>query len=255
MALPVVSPEARIGRDVSIGPGTVVHGRVAIEDGVSIGEFCSIGHPASGEHAGEELVLGRGSVIRSHTVLYEGSKFPGGLETGHHTMVREGTTAGLLLRLGSFCDVEGRCSFGDHVRCHGYVHVGAGSRIGSFVWLYSLVTLTNDPLPPSTIVRPVVIEDGVVVCVGATVMPGAVMRQGSFAAAGARVSGEVPPGAVVSGPEGRVSGHVSTLVDLETGTRHPFMRHFHGRYPEDQRERLLALGREVAGSRFAKGDR
>ncbi len=245
----VVSDEARIGRNVTIGPGTIVYDNVVLEDDVQVGPFCSIGQPAGGPYAGEPLVLGRGSVIRSHTVLYEGSRFEAGLETGHHTLVREGTTAGARLRLGSFCDVEGRCEFGDHVRCHGYVHVGVGSRIGSFVWLYSLVTLTNDPLPPSNIERPVTLEDGVVVCVNATVMPGTVMRKGSFAAAGTLVQGEIPMGAIVAGPDSRVSGHVSALMDLATGTRHPWMRHFHVRYPEDQHERLARLGEEIARSR------
>jgi len=251
---PVVSEKARVGANVAIGHGTIVRDNVVIGDDVSIGSFCEIGHPAGGDYAGQPLIIGRGSIIRSHTVVYEGSEFEGGIQTGHHTLVREGTRAGELLRLGSFCDVEGRCTFGDHVRCHGYVHVGTGSKIGSFVWLYSLVTLTNDPLPPSTIERPVTLEDGVVVAVGTTVMPGALMRRGSFAAAGCRVWGEVPEGAVVEGPDGSVVGHVSTLMDLETGTRHPWMRHFHVRYPDDTHERLAALGQDIARSRFRRSD-
>lgn len=251
MTAELVSAKARIGANVTIGHGTVVHDNVVIADDVTIGAFCVIGHPAGGDYVGKELVLGSGSLVRSHTVVYEGSRFDGGLQTGHHCLVREGTEAGLVLRLGSFCDVEGRCTFGDHVRLHGYVHVGTGSRVGSFVWLYSLVTLTNDPLPPSNIERPVTLEDGVVVALGSTVMPGAIMRKGSFAAAHTLVRGEVPPGAVVTGPETRVAGHVSTLMDLESGVRHPWMKHVANRYPEDQHERLVALGREIAATRFA----
>ena len=104
-------------------------------------------------------------------MLYEGSEFGAGLQTGHHVLIREGTRAGRDLRIGSYSDIEGDCTIGDCGRFHGYAHVGRGSRIGNFVHLYSLTILLNDPLPPSNIMQPATLEDGVVVAVGATVMP------------------------------------------------------------------------------------
>ena len=245
----LISSEARIGKNVDVGHATVIHDHVEIKDNVRIGPYCVIGEPASGRWAGQDLVIGCESVIRSHAVMYEGSRFEGGIHCGHHVMIREGARAGMCLHLGSFCDVEGDCEFGDHVHCHGYVHVGRGSKIGNFVWLYSLVTLTNDPLPLSDIERPVTLEDGVVVCVGSTVLPGCRMRKGSMAAQGTAVQGEVPEGAIVSGPHGAVTGHVSALFDLESGTRHPWMRHAYHRYPKDQHARIQALGAEIVASR------
>ena len=245
-----VSPRSHIGKNVTIGVCSVVHDNVVIEDNVVIDDHCIIGYPTSRELSDRRLTLGAGSRIRSHTVVYEGSDFRGGLETGHHTLIRENTKAGKKLRVGSFSDIEGDCSFGDYATCHSYVHVGKGSQIGHFVWLYSLVTLTNDPLPPSFIERPVILEDGVVVCVNCTVLPGTMMRKGSYAAAGTLVRGEIPTGAIVSGPDSAVSGHISTLIDSTTLQRHPWMNHYMQRYPAEAHDRIQKLGEEIKTSRF-----
>jgi acetyltransferase-like isoleucine patch superfamily enzyme len=244
-----IEPGARIGRDVRIGHATRVYASAVIEDGCRIGDFCIIGHPTDDDGAAAPLRIGRGSTVRSHSVIYAGSEFGEGLETGHHVLIREGTSAGANLRVGSYSDIEGRCRIGDYGRFHGYVHVGRGSRIGHFVWLYSLATLTNDALPPSAAFAPVEIEDGVVVCVGATLMPGTVLRRGCFVAAQSCARGVCPPGAVISGPEGRVVSHVSLLRSLEHGLQHPWMTHFDGGYPPEARARLKALGDAIVAER------
>lgn len=245
----LVSPLARIGSDVRIGHATRIHANARIGDGSVIGDFCIIGHPSAGASEAEPATIGPGAHIRSHTVIYEASRFGPRLETGHHVVIREGTAAGENLRVGNFTDVEGNCEIGDFCRFHGYVHVGKGTRIGNFVWLFSLSTHTNDPLPPSAVARPVTIDDGAVVCVGATVMPGTRIRLGAFIAAGAHASGDIPAGAVVVGPEGRVINHVSRLMDLGSGLRHPWMRHYHEAFPPQAQERLATLMQNVMASK------
>ena len=247
----LVSPQAQIGRNVAIGYGTRVHPNVVIGDDTRVGDHCVIGEPAGGAWADRPLVIGAGATIRSHTVLYGGSRFGPRLETGHHALIREGTEAGCNLRVGSFSDIEGDCAIGDYGRLHGYAHVGRGSRIGHFVWLYSLTTLTNDPLPPSDIAAPVIIDDGVVVCVGATLMPGTVLRRGAYVSAHSVVAGEVPAGAVVSGPHGAIVSHVSMLVHLPSGLRHPWMTHFASHYPAEAQPRLEALRAAILAERAA----
>jgi acyl-[acyl carrier protein]--UDP-N-acetylglucosamine O-acyltransferase len=245
-----VSESAIIGRNVKIGRFSIINGNVVLGDNVTIGDLCVIGEPVTRDLHDRTLRIGADSTIRSHAVLYEGSSFGPGLQTGHHTMIREETVAGERLSVGSFCDIEGDCRIGDFVRCHSYVHVGRGSKIGDFVWLYSLVTLTNDPLPPSLLEAPVVLEDGVVVCVGSTVLPGVIMRKGAFAAAGTQVRGEVLMGRIVSGSDGQEHGHVASLFHMESETRHPWMRHLKSRYPERVHPRIAALEKEILASRF-----
>ncbi len=243
-----VSTRASLGANVSVGPGTVIHPDVEIGEGTTIGEHSVLGHRGPG--AVEPLIIGPHATIRSHAVLYASSRFGPRLETGHHVVIRERTIAGENLRIGNFSDIEGDCEIGDFCRFHGYAHVGKGTRIGHFVWLFSLTTATNDALPPSALSKPVTVGDGAVVCVGVTLMPGTVLGKGAFISAGTQVQGDIPPGAVVAGPEGRVINHVSRLVHLDSGTRHPWMRHFEKNYPPEAHPRLRQLLEEVMANRL-----
>lgn len=239
-----ISKKAVIGANVTIGFGTKIYDNVVIGDDTVIGDFCVIGLPPFRPIEGNPpLKIGKNSNIRSHAVLYEGSDIGDRLETGHHIVIREKSKIGTNLRIGNFSDIEGTCSIGDYCRFHGYVHVGKGSEIGSFVWLFSLVTLTNDPLPPSHIERPVTIEDGVVVSVGATPMPGCHLEKGAFVVAGCRVNGRVAKGMVAS--EDGANTPVKFLLDIGSGTRHPWMKHFADAYPDEAQERLRQLKEEI----------
>lgn len=227
---------------------SIIHPNVEIGQGTSVGEYCVLG---GGPLAGKEpLLIGANSTIRSHSVIYAGSTFGDGLETSHHVVIREKTIAGENLRVGNFNDIEGDCVIGDFCRFHGYVHIGKGSRIGSFVWLFSLTTATNDPLPPSRIVDPVTIGDGVVVCVGVTMMPGTRLGDGAFVTAGSQAKGEIPPGAVVAGPDGEIINHVANLIHPTTGTRCPWMRYYSNAYPERCQTRISELQKRVLENRF-----
>lgn len=240
----IISPKAKIATGVTIGDFVRVHDNVVIEAGTKIGDHCVIGQPASVQAYANKLVrIGEDSVIRSHTVIYEGSEFGKKLETGHHVVIREGTQVGLNLRVGNFSDIEGACTIGDYCRFHGYAHIGRGSVLGNFIWIYSLVTLTNDPLPPSKILQPVTIDDGVVVAVGSTVLPGSHLGRGSFVAAGSQVHGVVPVASVWKGSG--VMGSVHRLASLEHGVQHPWMRHFAEAFPVEAQDRLKALSEAV----------
>lgn len=243
-----VHPGARIGRDVTIGDFTVVHERVELGDGCVVQEHCLLG--VRGVGTAEPVIIGPGATIRSHAVVYEHSRIGPRLETGHHVVIRERSRIGENLRVGNFSDIEGDCEIGDFARFHGYVHLGKGSRVGHFVWLFSLTTVTNDPLPPSRAQVAVEIGDGAVVCVGATLLPGCRIGKGALVSAGAHAAGDVPVGAVVVGTDGRVVNHVSRLVSLATGLRHPWMRHYRDAYPSEAQPRIDALLDEVMANRL-----
>ena len=241
----LIAPEARIGRNVTFGHGVRVYGNVEIGDDCSIGDFSVIGLPCARRKDVPPLILGANATIRSHAVIYEGSTIGPGLETGHHTVIREGSVIGENLRLGNFSDIEGDCKIGDFVRMHGYAHVGRHSVIGDFVWLFSLTTLMNDPLPPSHLTDPVVIGDLATVCVNAQLFPGTRIGRGALIAAGALARGDIPPGVIISGPEGDVMGPVRLMMHMASRTRHPWPRHFTDAYPEHARDRILRLAAEI----------
>jgi UDP-3-O-[3-hydroxymyristoyl] glucosamine N-acyltransferase len=243
-----IHPKARIGKNPEIGEYAILHEQVELGDDCTIQDHCVLG--LKGPRTTAPLILDSGALVRSHSVIYEDSRIGPRLETGHHVVIRERSVIGENFRLGNFSDVEGDCEIGDFCRFHGYVHLGKGAKVGDFVWLFSLVIGTNDPLPPSVLTYPVTIGDGAVVCAGALLMPGCRLGKGAFVVAGTQAHGDIPAGAVVSGPKGQVINHVSRLMHLEGGLRHPWMRHYRSAYPYHAQARLDALLEEILANRM-----
>jgi UDP-3-O-[3-hydroxymyristoyl] glucosamine N-acyltransferase len=238
---PYIDPAAAIGDGVTIGRFTVVHPNVVIGDGTVIGDHCVIGQPCGRD---EPLVIGPGSTIRSHSVLYEGSRIGPQLETGHQVLIRAGCEIGVNARIGTQAALEGEIELGDYVRIQGYSIFGTGTKVGDFAWIFPQCVMTNDPLPPSRIFEPVVIESGAVVCTNTIVMPGCRIGLGAFVASGARPKGEIPAGAVVLA-DGRIGGPVTHLMHLESGTAHPWMAHFADVFPAEAQDRITQLRFQV----------
>ena len=194
----IVSPAAIIGENVEIGPFTVINDNVKIVRGTRIDGFCEIGYP-TGLADDLPLIIGCNSLIRSHSIFYQGSSFGDGLVTGHHVTVREKTVAGKGFQIGSLADIQGHCEIGHYVRTQSSVTIGQQSRIGYFVWMFPGVLLTNDPNPPSNYVSGVTLEDYVVVAVKSTLLPGVRIGKGSFVAAHSLVGSDMPENSLVSG--------------------------------------------------------
>jgi acyl-[acyl carrier protein]--UDP-N-acetylglucosamine O-acyltransferase len=230
----LVDPAAGLADDVEIGPFSIVHGDVRLGPGCVIGSHCVLGHPTS-DGAGGPLEIGAGALVRSHSVLYAGSVFGPGLRTGHRVTLREGIQAGPDLQVGTLSDLQGDVVIGKHVRLHSNVHLGRGSSVGDFVWIFPSVVLTNDPHPPSDGFHVgVTVEPFAVVATGAILFPGVRVGEGALVAASALVREDVPPGAICAGVPGKVRGSVErVLLSDGSGPAYPWRRHFHRGYPED----------------------
>ena len=237
----LISAKAKIGKNVKIGFGVRIYDNVEIGDDTIIGDLCIIGLPSAlGKNVGVPLYIGVGSIIRSHTVLYEGSYFKSKLETGHHVVARDGVKAGDNFRIGSYSSIEGENNIGDYVRIHGHVQLGRNVVLGSFVWIFAHLLTLDDPLPPSHVSLPSRVEDGVVICVKAMLYPGITIGKAAFVSACATVKENVPPCAVVTS-EGRIGGRVDLLIHRESGLRHPWYNHFADAYPPEAQPRLKEL--------------
>lgn len=230
----VVSPKAELGRGVTVGPFTLIHGNVVVGAGTSIAAHCEIGCPSPVPGA-QPLLIGTGCTIRSHSVFYEGSTFGDDMVTGHHVTVREGTKAGQALQIGTFSDIQGDCTIGDFVRFHSSVHVGKHSMVGDFVWIFPYVVLTNDPHPPSEIQKGVILEDYVAVASMAVVHPGVRIGSGALVGAQSNVLSDVASDTIVVGSPAREIGP-TRRIRLQDGSgqpSYPWRRHFHRGYPAE----------------------
>lgn len=230
----IVSPNARLGANVSIGPFTVVHDNVEIGDGSVIDGFCELGYPTPLAE-GAPLVLGANARIRSHSVFYEGSRLGPNLVTGHRVVVREKTIAGCNFQIGTMNDVQGDCTIGDHVRCQSNVFIGKASKVGNFVWLFPYVVLTNDPHPPSNLLLGVEIGDFAAISAMSVILPGVKVGSQALVAAASKVHRDVAPGTVVGGNPAHYlcdTGKIK-LRDGSERPAYPWTTHFRRGYPAE----------------------
>ena len=239
--LAVVSPKARIGKDVTIGPWTIVHDDVEIGDRTTIESHCEIGHPTKLAD-GRPLTIGADSLVRSHSIFYAGSAFGPGLTTGHRVTVREKLSAGVSLQIGTLSDFQGHGTIGDYVRTHSSVHIGQGTMIGNYVWIFPYTVFTNDPHPPSEVREGISVEDFAVIATMVTILPGRRIGARSLVGAHSLVNRDGPPDTLVSGVPAKVRGQTSDILLRDGSGRpaYPWSGHFHRGYPEEVIERWAA---------------
>lgn len=227
-----VSPGAKLGDSVEIGPFSIIHGNVILGNRVKVGAYCELGISTPlGD--GTPLIIGDDSLIRSHSVFYESSSFGAGLTTGHHVTVREKTTAGAGFQIGTLSEIQGDCVVGDYVRFQSNVFVGKKTTIGNFVWILPYVVLTNDPTPPSNVLIGCTIEDYATIAAASVVLPGVIVGHHSLVAAQACVTKNVPPNMVVAGVPASVVGDAKTIKLRDGSNRpaYPWTHHFSRGYP------------------------
>ncbi len=227
-----VSPAARLGDDVEVGPFSIIHDNVVLGDRVKVGAYCEMGISTPlGD--GTPLIIGDDALIRSQSVFYESSSFGPGLITGHHVIVREKTIAGLSFQIGTFTEIQGDSKVGDYVRFQSNVFVGKMTTIGNFVWILPRVVLTNDPTPPSNVLIGCTVEDYASVAAASVVLPGVTIGRHSLVAAQACVTKDVPPNMVVAGVPARIIGSTGS-INLRDGSgrpAYPWTSHFSRGYP------------------------
>lgn len=227
-----VSPEARLGNDVEVGPFSIIHANVVLGDRVKVGAYCELG-VSTPLGDGSPLSIGDDAWIRSHSVFYESSTLGPQLVTGHHVVVREKTSAGINFQIGTFSEIQGDCSIGDYVRFQSNVFVGKKTKIGNFVWVLPYVVFTNDPTPPSDVLMGCTIEDYASIAAASLVLPGVKVGTHALVAAKACVTKDVPPHMVASGVPARVIGKASAikLRDGSNAPAYPWTTHFVRGYP------------------------
>ena len=229
----IVSPKAKIGKNVSIGAYTVIYDNVEIKDNTVVGGYCSIGE-SNHLSDGKNLIIGKNSHIRSYSIFYEGSVFGEQLITGHRVTVREKTVAGKNLQIGTLTDIQGHCDIGDYVRLHSNVHIGQKSCIGNYVWIFPYTVLTNDPHPPSDVMLGVSVEDYAVIATGSIVLPGVTIGTHCLIGASSMVNRDAEPRMIYSGnPATKVAPIEKIKLRDDSGNNaYPWIQHFHRGYPE-----------------------
>jgi acetyltransferase-like isoleucine patch superfamily enzyme len=196
---------------------SLIYPGVVWEGAFTLGPFAIIGQPPQGQHPGAtQTQIGDGAFIYSHTVIYAGNRIGRNFRSGHGVLLREDNEIGQDVSIGSGSNVEHHVRIGNGVRLHSNVFVPEMSVLEDFCWLGPNVVLTNARYPTSRFAKQQLagpyIEEGARIGANSTILPG--IRIGAYAlvGAGAVVTADIPPGAVVVGNPARFINQVSNLV-------------------------------------------
>ena len=185
-------------------------------DDCDIAETATVGEP-DGTGDGRTRI-GNGATIRGRTIVYTDVVIGDDFSTGHHALIRSGTTIGDDVLVGSHTVLDGDLDVGSNVSCQTGVYVPPETTVGDNVFLGPHAVVTNDPYPvreTSELVE-TTIESDVSVGANATLLPGVTIGEGAFVAAGAVVTEDVPPETLAIGVPAR---HEPLPPSLQGGNR------------------------------------
>ncbi|MFL5845152.1 MAG: acyltransferase [Solirubrobacteraceae bacterium] len=214
MSDPVIHPGATIGEDVTFGANVVVHSGARIGNGVLIQDNVIVGKQpslaptsaAAGQSVGE-LIVEDGARICAAAIVFAGAHIGAGTIIGDQAYIRERTTVGPGTVIGRGTAVDNDVTIGARVRIQTMVYITAFSVIEDDVFVGPCAMTTNDDTmmrhDKSYDLRGATLRRACRIGGGAVLVPGVEVGEEAFVAAGAVVTNDVPPRALVMGVPGR----------------------------------------------------
>ncbi|MBP9500641.1 MAG: hypothetical protein KBF17_00625 [Candidatus Promineofilum sp.] len=188
---------------------------VLLEEPGTIDEGVSLGYPTGRAIADQTLRIGSGANIRSGTTIYAGTTIGRGLQTGHNVVIREENVIGDNVGIWSNSVIDYGCRIGNNVKIHSNVYVAQFTTIEDDAFLAPGVSVANDMRPlcaECTHAGGPTIKRGARIGVNVTILPRVVIGEYALVGAGAVVTKDVPPHAVVYGNPARV---VTTVDEID----------------------------------------
>jgi acetyltransferase-like isoleucine patch superfamily enzyme len=222
----VIHAGVRVGAHTLIGSGAVIHAgtelgeRCTVEDCAVLGKrprLRSSSNAPRGEL--EPLIVGVDVTICCGAVLCAGARIERGAIIGDQAHVRERAAIGQDIVVGRGSAIEYGAEIGARVLIQSGVYVTAESVVEDDVFLGPGVVTSNDDTmgrhPRGEGLRGPVFRRACRVGAGAVLVPGVVIGDEAYVAAGAVVTADVPPRAVVMGVPARVVRQVADQDLLE----------------------------------------
>lgn len=214
----VLGEDVEIGEDVFFGAHVVVHSGTVIGDGCVIEDHAVLGKrprlargsSAKGEVGG--LRLGAGVTVCAGAVVFAGANVGEGSIVGDQAYVRERSSIGAGSVIGRGSVVDNDVRVGDRVRVQTTVYLTAFTVLEDDVFVGPGVTTTNDDTMSrhgggrgsESPLRGAILRRACRVGGASVLTPGVEIGEEAFVAAGAVVTRDVPPRAVVMGVPARV---------------------------------------------------
>jgi acetyltransferase-like isoleucine patch superfamily enzyme len=174
--------------------------------------------------------VGKGLVMLSGAIVYNGTVLGENGILGHHAIVREQNIIGDHFSLWNNSVVDYGCRIGNRVKIHCNVYVAQYTVLEDDVFLAPGVMIGNDPHPgcsfSSQCMRGPHICRGAQVGVNVTILPFVTIGEGALIGAGAVVTHDIPAGMLAYGNPARPVRSVHELICIVDPplTDHPYPR-------------------------------
>jgi bifunctional UDP-N-acetylglucosamine pyrophosphorylase/glucosamine-1-phosphate N-acetyltransferase len=177
---------AYIGRDVQVGPDTVIHPGVSLEGGTVIGSACEI-------HTGVRIVdsqIGDRVTVHNHSVI-AGSRIDSDASVGPFAHLRGPAHVGARAKVGNFVELKktvlGAGSKAGHLAYLGDATIGEKVNIGA-----GTITCNYDGVRKNK----TILEDGVFIGSDSQLVAPVRVGKGAYIGAGSTITKDVPPDAL-----------------------------------------------------------
>jgi acetyltransferase-like isoleucine patch superfamily enzyme len=149
--------------------------------------------------------IGHHCIIRSEAVIYRDVEIGNYVRTGHKVLIREKSRIGNHVLVGTNVVVDNESRIGNRVSIQSTVYIPTGTVIEDGVFIGPNAVFLNDrfPIRVKTALTAPVIRKGATIGGNATILPGVVVNEGAFVAAGAVVTKNVPAWHIAIGAPAR----------------------------------------------------
>ena len=202
--------EADVHPSATVYPGTVLGTGVKVLENAVVGKQPSLSPRSTAKR--EPLPpteIGEGTIVSTGAIVFAGSRVGARVILGDQSCVRERVRIGDDVVLGRGALVENDTTIGAMTRIQADAYITAYSTLEEHVFVAPCVVTTNDNFMGRTekrheLMKGPTIRRGARVGGGAVLCPGVEIGEDAFVGAGAVVTKDVPPRAIVVGNPARV---------------------------------------------------
>jgi acetyltransferase-like isoleucine patch superfamily enzyme len=212
---------AEIHPTATVYPGTVLGEGVKVLENAVVGKQPSLSPRSTTKR--EELApaeIGDGTIVSTGAIVFAGTRIGARVILGDQSCVRERVTVGDDVVLGRGSLIENDTTVGAMTKIQAMAYITAYSTLEEHVFIAPCVITTNDNFMGRTerrheLTKGATIRRGARVGGGAVLCPGVEVGEEAFVGAGAVVTKNVPPRALVVGNPARVLREVPSEELLE----------------------------------------
>ena len=144
-------------------------------------------------------IIGKNNHIRPFTIIYEESELESDVETGTNVVIRENCKIGSGSIIGSGTILDSGVSIGRDARIQSSNFIPPKIILGNNIFLGPGVRFANDLYPVSSKLTSTLVEDNVIVGIGAIILAGITIGENAVIAAGSIVTKNIPKNDVMMG--------------------------------------------------------